>query len=34
MAVPYSSSIPAWDPTLNGGAGGLHQEKVGELGLG
>ena len=34
MAVPYSSSIPAWDPTLNGGAGGLHPEKVGELGLG
>merc|ERR1719506_2578782 len=30
MAVPYSSSIPAWDPAANGGAGGLHQEKVDE----
>jgi len=30
MAVPYSSSIPAWDPLLNGGAGGLHPEKIDE----
>ena len=30
MAVPYSSSIPAWDPAANGGAGGLHPEKVDE----
>ena len=30
MSVPYSSSIPAWDPALNGGAGGLHAEKVEE----
>jgi len=30
MSVPYSSSIPAWDPALNGGAGGLHSEKVDE----
>ena len=30
MSVPYSSSIPAWDPTLNGGAGGLHPDKVKE----
>jgi len=28
--VPYSSSIPAWDPAINGGAGGLHEEKVEE----
>lgn len=31
MSVPYSSSIPAWDPALNGGKGGLHQEKVAEV---
>jgi dihydroxy-acid dehydratase len=31
MSVPYSSSIPAWDPALNGGAGGLHPEKVDEV---
>jgi dihydroxy-acid dehydratase len=31
MSVPYSSSIPAWDPALNGGAGGLHAEKQGEI---
>jgi len=31
MSVPYSSSIPAWDPTLNGGAGGLHEEKLSEV---
>jgi len=30
MAVPYSSSIPAWDPALNGGKGGIHAEKVDE----
>lgn len=30
MSVPYSSSIPAWDPTKNGGAGGLHEEKMEE----
>ena len=30
MSVPYSSSIPAWDPTLNGGSGGLHSEKLEE----
>lgn len=30
MSVPYSSSIPAWDPTLNDGAGGLHPDKVEE----
>ena len=30
MSVPYSSSIPAWEPSLNGGAGGLHPEKVEE----
>ena len=30
MSVPYSSSIPAWDPALNGGAGGLHADKVEE----
>ena len=31
MSVPYSSSIPAWDPKLNGGNGALHPEKVGEV---
>uniref|UniRef100_A0A7S3RTG6 dihydroxy-acid dehydratase n=1 Tax=Strombidinopsis acuminata TaxID=141414 RepID=A0A7S3RTG6_9SPIT len=31
MSVPYSSSIPAWDPALNGGKGGLHREKVDEV---
>ena len=31
MSVPYSSSIPAWDPKLNGGQGGLHSEKVAEV---
>jgi dihydroxy-acid dehydratase len=31
MSVPYSSSIPAWDPKLNGGKGGLHAEKVAEV---
>lgn len=30
MSVPYSSSIPAWDPALNGGSGGLHAEKIDE----
>ena len=30
MSVPYSSSIPAWDPAANGGAGGLHPEKIDE----
>jgi len=30
MTVPYSSSIPAWDPALNDGAGGLHAEKIDE----
>jgi len=30
MSVPYSSSIPAWDPALNCGAGGLHADKVEE----
>ena len=30
MSVPYSSSIPAWDPALNGGKGGLHELKIGE----
>ena len=29
--MPYSSSIPAWDPTLNGGKGGLHAEKLEEV---
>ena len=32
MSVPYSSSIPAWDPKLNNGEGGLHPEKVDEVG--
>ena len=31
MSVPYSSSIPAWDPAANGGKGGLHPEKVSEV---
>jgi dihydroxy-acid dehydratase len=31
MSVPYSSSIPAWDPAANGGAGGLHPAKVSEV---
>jgi len=31
MSVPYSSSIPAWDPAANGGAGGLHPEKLDEV---
>ena len=31
MSVPYSSSIPAWEPSLNGGEGGLHQEKISEV---
>ena len=31
MSVPYSSSIPAWDPALNGGEGGLHAEKLAEV---
>jgi len=31
MSVPYSSSIPAWDPAANGGAGGLHPEKLAEV---
>merc|ERR1712205_78716 len=31
MSVPYSSSIPAWDPLLNNGAGGLHIEKLEEV---
>ena len=31
MSVPYSSSIPAWDPKANGGAGGLHPEKIAEV---
>ena len=31
MSVPYSSSIPAWDPTLNDGEGGLHPEKADEV---
>jgi len=30
MSVPYSSSIPAWDPALNNGAGWLHPDKVDE----
>ena len=30
MSVPYSSSIPAWDPALNDGAGWLHAQKVEE----
>jgi len=30
MSVPYSSSIPAWDPKLNNGEGGLHAEKIEE----
>jgi len=30
MSVPYSSSIPAWDPAANGGAGGLHPSKIDE----
>jgi len=30
MSVPYSSSIPAWDPALAGGAGGLHAAKLEE----
>jgi len=29
--VPYSSSIPAWDPAANGGAGALHPEKLSEV---
>ena len=32
MSVPYSSSIPAWEPSANGGAGGLHAEKLAEVG--
>jgi len=31
MSVPYSSSIPAWEPSANGGSGGLHQDKVAEV---
>jgi len=31
MSVPYSTSIPAWDPAANGGAGGLHPEKLAEV---
>ena len=31
MSVPYSSSIPAWDPQANGGEGGLHPEKIDEV---
>jgi dihydroxy-acid dehydratase len=31
MSVPYSSSIPAWDPALNSGEGGLHSEKIEEV---
>jgi dihydroxy-acid dehydratase len=31
MSVPYGSSIPAWDPKLNHGEGGLHPEKVDEV---
>jgi len=31
MSVPYSSSVPAWEPSANGGAGGLHAEKVAEV---
>ena len=31
MSVPYSSSIPAWDPQANGGKGGLHPEKISEV---
>ena len=30
LSVPYSSSIPAWDPAANGGEGGLHPEKQAE----
>jgi len=30
MSVPYSSSIPAWDPHANNGQGALHPEKVDE----
>jgi len=30
MSLPYSSSVPAWDPVLNGGKGGLHEDKVAE----
>jgi hypothetical protein len=30
MSVPYSSSIPAWDPALEDGKGGLHDEKIEE----
>jgi len=30
MSVPYSSSIPAWDPAACGGEGGLHAEKLDE----
>merc|ERR1719352_2193611 len=30
MSVPFSSSIPAWDPAANGGDGGLHPAKVDE----
>jgi IS5 family transposase len=31
MSVPYSSSIPAWEPSANGGAGGLHADKIAEV---
>ena len=31
MSVPYGSSIPAWDPRLNDGEGGLHPEKNDEV---
>jgi len=30
MSVPYSSSVPAWDPTQRDGAGWLHPEKLEE----
>ena len=31
MSVPYSSSIPAWEPATNSGRGGLHPDKVSEV---
>jgi dihydroxy-acid dehydratase len=30
MTVPYSSSLPAWDPHANGGEGGVHPDKLAE----
>ena len=31
LSVPYSSSIPAWEPQANGGQGALHSEKLAEV---